>query len=194
MLNHPNRPLALRGHVTNASLKQWVVIMLMPKIDRAHKSHLTPEIWEETHLREIFHGTLIFQQSSMICMGRHVGGYALALQHGGQNYFFLISSKCLIFTFRCAINVTTPSFQHFPWSLSARLRQKMVIYNFKNQVLVTWPATNFLILSKWCGFEKPNYPLFCLRGDPLTVFRLQNHVTLIFIKTLSYDLLVQVAY
>ena len=86
-----NRLLALRGHVTNASFKQWVGILLMPKIDRAHKNYLTPEIWEKTHLREIFYGTLIFQQSSMICIGRHVGGHTLALQHGGQNYFLLIS-------------------------------------------------------------------------------------------------------
>ena len=27
------------------------------------------------HLREIFYGTLIFQQSSMICIGRRVGGH-----------------------------------------------------------------------------------------------------------------------
>ena len=87
----PNRPLALRGHVANASLKQWVVILLLPKIDRTHKNYLTPEIWEETHSREIFYGTLIFQQSSMICIGRHVGGHALAPQHGGQNYFLFIS-------------------------------------------------------------------------------------------------------
>ena len=40
----PNRPLALRGHVTNASLKQWVGILLMPNIVRAHKNYLTPEI------------------------------------------------------------------------------------------------------------------------------------------------------
>ena len=86
-----NRPLALRDHMTNASFKQWVGILLMPKIDRAHKNYLTPEIWEKTHLREIFYGTLIFQQSSMICIGRHVGGHTLALQHGGQNYFLLIS-------------------------------------------------------------------------------------------------------
>ena len=38
----------------------------MPKIDRAHKNYLTPEIWDETHLREIFYGTLIFQQSNII--------------------------------------------------------------------------------------------------------------------------------
>ena len=70
-----SRPVALRGHVTNAFFKRWVGILLMPKIDRAHKNYLTPEIWEETHLREIFYGTLIFQQSSMICIGRHVGGH-----------------------------------------------------------------------------------------------------------------------
>ena len=49
----------------------------MPKIDRAHKNYLTPDIGEDTHVREIF------QQSSMISIGRHVGGHTLALQHGG---------------------------------------------------------------------------------------------------------------
>ena len=44
----------------------------MSKIDGAHKNYLTPEIWKETHLREIYYGTLIFKQSSMICFGRHV--------------------------------------------------------------------------------------------------------------------------
>ena len=39
-----NRPLALRGHVTNASFKQRVGILLMPKIDRANKNDLTPKI------------------------------------------------------------------------------------------------------------------------------------------------------
>ena len=29
----------------------------------------------------------------MICIGRHVGGHTLALQHGGQNYFLLLSRK-----------------------------------------------------------------------------------------------------
>ena len=112
-----NRLLALRGHVTTASFKQWVGILLMPKIDRAHKNYLTPEIWEKTHLREIFYGTLIFQESSMICIGRHVGGHTLALQHGT---FCLYLVKRVIVTLRCAVNATTSSFQHFPWSLSAK--------------------------------------------------------------------------
>ena len=73
------------------SFKQWVGILLMTKIDRVCKNYLTPKIWEESHLRETFYGTLIFQQSSMICICRHVGGHTLALQHGGQNYFLLVS-------------------------------------------------------------------------------------------------------
>ena len=48
-----NRPLARRGHVTNTSLRQLVGVLLMPKIDRAHKNCLTPKIWEEKHLRKI---------------------------------------------------------------------------------------------------------------------------------------------
>ena len=52
----------------------------MPIFDRAHKNYLTPEIGEETHLREIFYGALIFQQSSlMISIGCHVGGHTFAL-------------------------------------------------------------------------------------------------------------------
>ena len=42
-------------------------------IHRGHNNYLTPEIWEEMHFREIFYGTLVFQQRSMISVGRHVG-------------------------------------------------------------------------------------------------------------------------
>ena len=41
---------------------------------------------------------------------------------------------------------------------------------------------------------KTQITLFCLRYDPLIVFRRQNHITFIFIKTMSHDLLVQMAY
>ena len=136
--------------MTSASLKQWVVILLLPKLDRTHKNYLTPEIWEEMHSRETFYGTLIFQQSSMICIGRYVGGHALYLV------------RCLIVTFRCAINVAISYFQHFPWSLRAKFVSESgaVIHNFKNQFLVMWPETDFLILNKWCGFEKPKHYYF----------------------------------
>ena len=62
----------------------------MPKIDRAHKNNLTLNLKGNS-----FKGDILwhfdFQQSSMICIGRHVGGLTLALQHGGQNYFLFIS-------------------------------------------------------------------------------------------------------
>ena len=90
-LKHSNRPLVPRDYVTKVSFKQRVEILLMPKIDRAHKNYLTPEILEETHLREISYCTLISQQSSMICIGRRVGGHTRALQHSDQNYCLLIS-------------------------------------------------------------------------------------------------------
>ena len=113
--NGTNRPLALRGHVTNASFKQWVGILLMPKIIRAHKNYLTPEIWEETHLREIFYGTLIFQQSSIL------EGMLLPSNMAAKTTSCLYLVQRFIVTLRCAVNVITSSFQHFPWSLSAKL-------------------------------------------------------------------------
>ena len=54
--------------------------------------------------------------------------------------------------------------------------QKEVIHSFKNNILVTWPATNLLILRKWCGFEKLNhYYIFWLRYYPLMVFWRQSY-------------------
>ena len=153
-----NRPLALRVHVTNASFKQWAGIF--PKIVRAHKNYLSPEIWEETHFREMFYGTLVFPQSSMICIGRHVGGHALALQHGGQNYFLLISCS----TFVSYAQMCCKRYHIFStFSLKFKCKicvQRKVIHSFKNHILVTWPFTNLLILRKWCGFEKPNHHYF----------------------------------
>ena len=58
-----NRPRALRGHVTNASFKQYV---MMPKIDGAHRNYLTPEILEERHLREKYNS--IVHRTCYSCM------------------------------------------------------------------------------------------------------------------------------
>ena len=60
-----------------------------------------------------------------------------------MNTIYLMKLNILYLKFKCKICV-----------------QKVVIHNFKNQVLVTWPATDFLILSKWCRFEKPNHYYF----------------------------------
>ena len=36
----------------------------------------------------------------MICFGRHVGGHAFALQHGGQNYFMLFAVQSMIWVLK----------------------------------------------------------------------------------------------
>ena len=132
-----NRPLALRGQVTNASFKQWVGILLMPKIARAQKNYLTPEIWEETHLREMFYGSLIFQESSMICIGRH---------HGGQNYFLLISCSTFLSYAQMCCKRYHIIFSTFSLEFKCKICvQREVIHNFKNHILVTWPFTNLFI-------------------------------------------------
>ena len=71
----------------------------MPKIDGAHKNDRTPEIWQETHVREIFYGTLMFQQSSMICI-------LLPSNMAAKTTFCLYLVKRLIVTLKRDENVT----------------------------------------------------------------------------------------
>ena len=66
--------------------------------------------------------------------------------------------------------------------------KKEVINNFKNRI---YELTHF---KKMVRVWKTKSLLFCLRYDPLIVFRRQNHITFIFIKTMSHDLLIQMAY
>ena len=102
------------------SFKQWVGILLMTKIDRVCKNYLTPKIWEESHLRETFYGTLIFQQVVWFVLAAMLEGILLPSNMVAKTTFCLYLVKHLIVTLRCAVNVTTSSFQHFPWSLSAK--------------------------------------------------------------------------
>ena len=122
---------------------------------------LHPKFERKRILREIFHGTLIFQQSSMICIGRHAGGHAFALQHGGQNYFLLISCS----TFHSYAQMCCKCYHIIFSTFSLKFKCKIcvereVIHNFKNHILVTWPFTNLFILRKWFGFEKANHHYF----------------------------------
>ena len=106
-----------RVWVLRRSFKQWVGILLIPKLDRAHKSYLTPEIWEETNLRDIFYGTLIFQQSSLFPLAAMLEGILLPSDMTAKTTFCLYFVKRLIVTLSCVVNVTKYSFQHFSWSL-----------------------------------------------------------------------------
>ena len=162
----------------------------MPKIDRAHKNYLTSETWKETHLREIFYATLSFQQSSIICIGRHGGGRTLALQHGGQNYFLLISCQTFDSYAQMCCKLYHIIFSTISFKFKCKICvQKEEIHNFKNHIFVTWPTTNLLV-RVW----NTKSLLFCLRYDSLIVIRGQNHITFLFIKTMSLDLLVQMPY
>ena len=61
------------------------------------KNWRSTKIWQETHLRETFFGTLIFQQSSVICIGRYIRWHTLVLQHGGQKkllFVCILINKC----------------------------------------------------------------------------------------------------
>jgi len=53
---------------------------------------------------------------------------------------------------------------------------KEVVHNYNNHILVSWPATNLIILRKWWGVWKTKSLLFCLRCEPLMVFWRQNHI------------------
>ena len=63
----------------------------MPKIDGAHKNLSYTQNLRANEFKGDILWHLDFQQSSMICIGRHVGGHTLALHHGSQNYFLLVS-------------------------------------------------------------------------------------------------------
>ena len=138
---------------------QWVgLILLKPKIDGVHKNYLTPEIWQETHLRETFFGSLIFQRSNAICIGHYIRWHTLALQRGGQNkllFACILINKCRIVMLRCAENDTPSSFQQFSWSLSAKfLFRKRYFIVFQG---VSISIGNWRILCVLCIILQLNF-------------------------------------
>ena len=64
-------------------------------------------------------------------------GILLSSNMAAKTTCYLYLDKCLIVTLRCAVNVTTSSFQHFPWSCKICV-QKEVIHNCKNHILVNF--------------------------------------------------------
>ena len=169
--------------------------LLMPKISKAHKNYLTTEIWEEKHLREIFYGTLIFQQSNMICIGRHVGGHTLALQHGGQNYFWLKPCWTLDSYVQMCCKHYHIIFSTFPLKFKCKICvQKEVIRNLQNHIWSPDQLRAYSFKENVAGL-KNQITFMLFRICPTNRFSKakQNHVTFIFIKTMSHDALVQMA-
>ena len=126
-VTYSNRPLALRGHLTNASFKQCVGILMLPKIDRTHKNYLTSfvAIW-------FFNEVLWFVLAAML------EDILLPSNMAVKTTFCLYLVKLLIVTLRCAVNVTTSSFNIFLKFKCKNCVQKEVIHNFKNDIFATW--------------------------------------------------------
>ena len=135
-----------------------------------------------------------FNKAVWFVLAAMLEGILLPSNMAAKTTFCLYLVKRLIVTLRCAVNVTTSSFQHFPWTLSAKFVFWKIIPNFQNHILVTWLATNLIHLKKMVRVWKTKSLLFCWRYDPLIVLRKQNHITFIFINMMSHDLLVQMAY
>ena len=72
---------------------------------------IDPEKLYRATLREIFYGTLIFEQGSMICIG-HVGHTLHTYPPTWRPKLLFV--KRFIVTLRCPENVNTSSFQQFP--------------------------------------------------------------------------------
>ena len=75
----------------------------MPKIDRAHINYFTPEIWREN----TFNKVVSFVFAAML------EGILLPSNVVAKTTFCLYLVKHLIVMLRCAVNVTTSSFNIF---------------------------------------------------------------------------------
>ena len=78
----------------------------MPKIDTTNENDLTPEHSKETHLREMFYGTLI----DISCW---IPVLLLSSKVVVKTTSCLYLVKRSIVTLRCPVNVTTSAFQQF---------------------------------------------------------------------------------
>ena len=85
-------------------------------------------------------------------------------------------------------------FSTFPLNLKCKICvQKDVMPDFKKSHfghVTSYELTHF---KKMVRVWKTKSLWFCSRYDPLIVLRRQNHITFIFMKTMSHDLLVQIA-
>ena len=74
----------------------------------------------------------------MICIDCHIGGHTLALQHGGQNYFLLVSCKSLDSDAQMCCKRYHIIFSTISLKFKCKIFvQKEVIRSFKNYILVT---------------------------------------------------------
>ena len=103
-----NRPLAARGHVTNGSFKQWLEMLLMPKIVKAHKNYLTRNLRGNT-----CKGNILWHKVVSFVLAAMLEYILLPSNMAAKTTFCLYLDKRWMVTLRCAENVTTSSFNNF---------------------------------------------------------------------------------
>ena len=103
-----SRPLAVRGHVTNGSFKQWLEMLLMPKIVKAQKNYLTRNLRGNA-----CKGNILWHKVVWFLLAAMLEYILLPSNMAAKTTFCLYLVKRLIGTLRCAENVTTSSFNNF---------------------------------------------------------------------------------
>ena len=103
-----NRPLAVRGHVTNGSFKQWLEMLLMPKIVKAHKNYLTRNLRGNA-----CKGNILWHKVVWFLLAAMLEYILLPSNTAAKTIVCLYLVKRLIGTLRGAENVTTSSLNNF---------------------------------------------------------------------------------
>ena len=103
---------------------------------------------------------------------------------------YLIFIKRVVVTLRYAVNATTSSFQHFPWSFKCKICvQKEVIHNFKKSHFGHVTSYELTCFKKMVRVWKTKSLLL-----PTNRFSKAKWYNFHFRKTMSHDLFVQMAY
>ena len=127
-----------------------------------------------------------FNKVVWFVLGAMLEGILLPSNMVAKTAFCLYLVKRLVVTLRCAVNVTTSFFSPFFLKFKCKIFvQKELIHNFKKSHfghVTSYELTHFKKMVR-----------VCLRYELLIVFRRQNDLTFIFMKTMSHDLLAQMA-
>ena len=141
--------------------------------------------FERKRIKEIFYGTLIFEQSSIISIGHYNGGHTSSCPPTWRPK--LLFARILLERYLRSDVLKTLLNHLFHNFLGNSLFQKSHFGHVTSYELIHFNK----MVRVW---KTKNYYFVFKTYDPLIVFWTQNHITFIFIKVMSHDLLVQMAY
>ena len=105
--NEINWPLALRGHVTNAFFKQWVGILLMPKLLEHTKIILHPKFERKRIKGRYFVALWFLSKVVWLVLAAMLEGMLLPSNMASKTTSCLYLVQPFIVTLKCAANVIT---------------------------------------------------------------------------------------